>query len=57
MSKKKGTHKDIAGKKPGTVAPKPTEEPAISDEQLDKVSGGINPQPLPPRNPRLTATS
>lgn len=49
MSKKKGTHKDSGGNKPATVVPKSTQEQAISDEQLDEVSGGLNPQPLPPR--------
>ncbi len=35
--------------------PHPSKEPPrdgiLSQEELDKVAGGLNPQPLPPRNP------
>jgi hypothetical protein len=30
---------------------KKTETETLSDETLDQVAGGINPQPLPPRDP------
>ncbi len=30
---------------------KPSRDGALAKEDLDKVTGGINPQPLPPRDP------
>jgi bacteriocin-like protein len=33
-----------------TIAPPPGKGETLSDEDLDHVSGGINPQPLPPRH-------
>ena len=42
--KRTGTKSAPSGKKSGE----------ISEKDLGKVSGGINPQPLPPRSPRDT---
>jgi hypothetical protein len=33
--------------------PAPTRDAELSDAELDIVVGGINPQPLPPRSPRM----
>ena len=44
QNSKKGTKSASSGKKSGE----------ISEKDLGKVSGGINPQPLPPRAPRDT---
>ena len=49
MTKKKDSLKDVANKKPTTAASEPAEEAVVSDEQLEQVNGGLNPQPLPPR--------
>jgi len=49
MTKKKDSLKDVANTKPATAASKPAEEGVVSDEQLEQVNGGLNPQPLPPR--------
>ena len=48
MTTKKDASKEVDNQKPAN-APEPTEEAVVSDEQLDQVSGGLNPQPLPPR--------
>lgn len=54
MSKKKDARKEVTHKKPATNVSDSAKDAVISDEQLDQVAGGINPQPLPPRNPKQT---
>ncbi len=48
MPKQEKTRNDFPDNEPMKAAPKPTEEETVSDEQLDQVAGGFNPQPDPP---------
>ncbi len=49
MSNEKDTHEnasDVDAVNPGST---PKDEDVLSDNELDTVAGGLNPQPLPPR--------